>query len=77
VCHDNIEVWEYTLSQGDTDKLTKAVLQAVLYVAKELACQRAVLLQVVSQAFLRTYESTHSDESSNTVYLNVAEGIAL
>jgi len=74
VCHDNIEVWEYTLSQGDTDKLTKAVLQAVLYVAKELSCQRAVLLPVVSQVFLRAYEPTHSNISSNTVYLNVAKG---
>jgi len=74
MCHDNIEVWEYTLSQGDTDKLTKAVLQAVLYVAKELACQGAVLLPVVSQVSLRAYEPTHSDESSSTVYLNVAKG---
>ena len=49
------------------------MLQAVLYVVKELACQQAVLLPVVSQVFLRAYEPTHSDESSNTVYLNVAE----
>ena len=52
VLRDNIKIWEYKLSQEDTDKLTKAVLQAVLYVAKELANQRAVLLPVVLQVSL-------------------------
>jgi len=65
---------QWSREYKDTDKLTKAVLQAVLYVVKERACQQAVLLPVVSQVFLRAYEPTHSDESSNTVYLNVAEG---
>ena len=40
----NIKIWEYKLSQEDTDKLTKAVLQAVLYVAKELANQRGIVV---------------------------------
>ena len=39
VLHENIKIWVYKLSHEDTDKLTKAVLQAVLYVAKELANQ--------------------------------------
>ena len=53
--HDDIEVWEYTVSQGDTDNVTQVVLQAVLYVAKELECQQAVLLPVVSKIFLHAY----------------------
>ena len=71
---DNIEVWEYKLSQGDTDKLTKAVLQAVLYVAKELACQQAVFLPVVSQVFLHAYKPTHTNESSNAVLPKCCRG---
>ncbi len=74
VLRDSIEIWEYKLSQGDTDRLTKAVLQAVLFVAKELACQRAVLLPVISQVFLDAYEPTQPDESSDQVYLDVGEG---
>ena len=71
VLRDNIKIWEYKLSQEDTDKLTKAVLQAVLYVAKELANQRAVLLPVVLQVFLDTYQP---DELSSQVHLDVGEG---
>ena len=74
VLRDNIKIWQYKLSQEDTDKLTKAVLQAVLYVAKELANQRAVLLPVVSQVFLDAYEPTQPDESSSQVHLDVGEG---
>ena len=76
VLHDNIKIWEYKLSQEDTDKLTKAVLQAVLYVAKELANQQAVLLPVFSQVFLDTYEPNQPDESSSQVHvhLDVGEG---
>ncbi len=71
---DSTEIWEYKLSQGDTDRLTKAVLQAVLFVANELACQRAVLLPVISQVFLDAYEPTQPDESSDQVYLDVGKG---
>lgn len=59
--HDYIEVWESKVLQGDTDRLTQAVLQAVLYVAKEFVCQRAVLLPVVS---LHAYVSDQCDEAS-------------
>ena len=69
---DYIEFLEYKVLQGY--KLTQSVLQAVLYVAKELACQRAVLLPVVSQEFLHAYYPDQSDESSKQVYLGVGEG---
>ena len=71
---DSIEIWQYMHAQEDTNKLTKTVLQAVLYVAKELACQRAVLLPVVSQVFLDAYELTQPVESSDQLYLDVGEG---
>ncbi len=74
VLQNRIDIWEYKLSQDNTDELTQAVLQAVLFVAKELASQRAVLLPVVSQVFLNAYKPSDTDQTADEVYLDVGEG---
>ncbi len=52
---DMIAVWESTLSDSNTDRLTKAILHSVLYVAHEFINERAVLLPYVSRLFCHRY----------------------
>ena len=50
-----IEVWEATTNAHNTDKLTKAILSSVIFVAKHLLPQKAVLLPWACHVFLRAY----------------------
>ena len=52
---DMMVVWESTLSHSTTDRLTKATLHSVLYVAHEFENERAVLLPHISTLFCRQY----------------------
>ena len=51
----SIEEWEATKKTHNTDRLTKAILTSVVFVAKNLLVQKALLLPWVCQVFLNTY----------------------
>ena len=50
-----IEIWEGTINAHNTDKLTVSILSSVVFVAKHLLTQKAVLLPWACQVFLRAY----------------------
>lgn len=71
-----VTIWESELVNDSTDKLTKAILHSVLYVALELEHQRAVLLPWVCREFLCHYLGTSSevDSESQEHVLESSEG---
>ena len=72
---DHIAIWEYKLSDKNTDKLTMAILQSVLFVASEILHSRAVLFPHVASVFVEAYGSTSAVISQQPVHLEVGEGI--
>ena len=69
-----IEVWEATSNANNTDKLTKAVLSSVLFFAKHLLAQKAVLLPWACHVFLQAYGvQCISDIKSVQVNLEMVE----
>ena len=70
-----IEVWTATMENDNNDTLTRSVLAAVLYVAKQLLENKAVLLPWVCQIFLQAYgiEDT-AETNSSQLYLESGEG---
>ena len=71
---DHIAIWEYKFSTKDTDKLTMAILQSVLFVASEILHNRAVLLPHVASVFLEAYGCTSAIISQQPVRLEVGKG---
>ena len=59
--NDLMAIWECKLSESNTDKLTRTVLDTAIFVARELLNQRAVLLPHVSRVFLHTYGQSTID----------------
>ena len=49
----------------NTNKLTTSILAAVIYVAKQLLLQKALLLPWASQIFLQSYNSHHTDTTTS------------
>ena len=66
----SIEEWEATHQAHNTDQLTKAILSSVIFVAKHLLAQKALLLPWVSQIFLNVYTG---DMNSVKVSLEVGD----
>ena len=58
----DISTWEHELSQTNTSQLTRATLTTVVYVAKELLPQHALLLPHVSAVFREAYQFSESSE---------------
>ena len=71
---DLICIWEHKISNENTDKLTKVILQVVLFVATELLHNRAVLLPHVSSMFVEAYKSSSTVASQGPLCLEVGEG---
>ena len=61
--NDLIAIWECKISDSDSDKLTRTMLHTaiIIYVAREVLNQRAVLLPHISQIFFHT-STPDSDE---------------
>ena len=67
-----ISTWEHELwDDTNMTQLTKAILTTVVYVAKQLLPQHALLLPQASMVFLQEYQSATSDD----VHLEVGEGM--
>ena len=67
-----ISTWEHELSNNtNMSQLTKAILTTVVYVAKQLLPQHALLLPQASIVFLEEYQSSLSED----VHLEVGEGM--
>ena len=72
---DMIKVWPTVLNENSNDKVTKAILHAILYVAHELENQRAMLFPCVSKVFLYHYlEATSHDVKNQVHVLKSSEG---
>ena len=69
----SIEEWEATCQAYSTDQLTKAIFTSVIFVAKHLLAQKALLLPWVCQVFLNTYTC---DMNSIQVSLVVGDSTA-
>ena len=54
-----VEEWIHKYNNVSTDKLTKAVLKTVIYVANQFLLGKAVLLPWACQVFLQAYEIQH------------------
>jgi len=55
-----ISIWEYKISDENTDQLTTLILQVVLFVVTELLHNQVVLLPHVSLMFIEAYVVFHS-----------------
>lgn len=66
--------FETTISDSSTDRLIKAVLHSVLYVAHELENERAVLLPDVSKIFGTQYMAAGSNPVNERTILESSEG---
>ena len=66
----DIAGWEHQLSQISISQLTKATLMTVLYVAKEILPQKAVLLPEASDVFIEAFGAPLLSD----LHLNVEEG---
>ena len=62
--------WKLKMEDKATDKLTKAVLRTVIFVAKVLQQEKALLLPKVVSVFMDIY----SPEDKGELYLELAEG---
>lgn len=74
----DIAKWEQELSQT-ADRLTKGILTTVVYVAKEILPQHAVLLPEASDVFIEAFRASSSPDlpgvsSSPDLHLDVEEG---
>ena len=65
-----IEEWETTTAYN-IDKLTKAILSSVVFVAKHLLAQKAVLLPWACHVFLQAYNVQYTDIKSVQVNLEL------
>ena len=73
--NDAIELWTTTINNDDIDALTRSVLAAVLYVAKQLLQNKAVLLPWVCHVFLQAYGYGDTGEiNSSNLYIEIGEG---
>ena len=66
----NIELWKEKMSDENTDELTRAVLATIIFVAKKLSQDRALLLPQAVSFFLDSYP--HSAETD--LYLELEYG---
>ena len=66
----SIEEWKAAHQAHNTDHLTKAILSSVIFVAKHLLAQKALLLPWVCQVFLNAYTG---DMNSAQVSLEVGD----
>ena len=55
-----VEKWVSNHNDDCTDKLTKAIHKAVIYVANQLLVEKAVLLPWACQVFLEAYDIQHT-----------------
>ena len=55
-----VEMWVNKHNDNSTDKLTKAILKTVIYVANQLLVGKAVLLPWACQVFLDAYDIQHT-----------------
>ena len=67
-----IEEWE-TTNAHNTDKLTKAILLSVIFVAKHLLAQKALLLPWACPVFFQAYDVHYADIKSVKVKLELGE----
>ena len=67
-----IEEWETTTAYN-IDKLTKAILSSVVFVAKYLLAQKAVLLPWACHVFLQVYNVQYTDIKSVQVSLELKD----
>ena len=63
---ESIKVWKHT-NENSTDLVTKATTTAVLYIAKHLLLNKAVLLPWVCKVFVQAYTGS---SSSTNMYLH-------
>ena len=63
----SITEWVSIRDNANTDKLTMAILQAVVYVAKDLLIGKALLLPWVTKVFLTAYSPGCPDNSKPTI----------
>ena len=66
------EEWE-TTNAHNTDTLTKAILLSVIFVAKHLLAQKAILLPWACHVFLQAYDVQYADIKSVKVKLELGE----
>jgi hypothetical protein len=66
---EDITSWSYTKNDTETDLLTKAILETVIFVAQRLFENKALLLSTACIAFLEKY----SDESHETEINSVSD----
>ena len=69
----DIAKWEHQLSQTGISQLTKAILTTVLYVAKEILPQNAVLLPEASDVFIEAFLLPGASSSAD-LHLDLEEG---
>ena len=70
-----VEKWIHKYNNESTDKLTKAILKTVIYVANQFLVEKAVLLPWACQVFLQSYEIQHTGSiKSARVTLETGEG---
>ena len=53
----SIEEWVSKYNDDNTNKLTKAILEAVIYVARNLLMEKAILLPWACKVFLQAYDT--------------------
>ena len=63
----SIKEWEITKDNTSTDQLTKAILLSVIYVAKSLLLQKALLLPWVYELFLNAYGFQSTDDIKSII----------
>ena len=68
----SIKEWEITKDNTSTDQLTKAILSSVIYVAKSLLLQKALLLPWVCEVFLNAY-GFQSTDGIKSIILEVGD----
>ena len=67
----DIDLWKMTIADDNTIELTRAVLNTVLFVAKLLQHDKAILLPQAATVFREYYSPAEDD---NDVYLEVRDG---
>jgi len=71
----DIAIWVSKLGDINIDKLSKAILESVVYVANQLLLCKAVLLPWVCNVFLYAYNGKHTGSiKSVKLILEVEEG---
>ena len=72
ILKESMDIWEMVKRDDNTNHLTKTVLTIVLFVAKELLLQRALLLPAVCRMFLAEYGGC---DSQSELHLESREGM--